>query len=99
MFIYKNTKNGKNDVIISHETQLCSQKELLHNASNKLIYTNSYESIKKQLEIINNIEKTDLQSEYENPLSITYNDETLNINSNGLINTQFENGNLIITNN
>ena len=48
MFIYKNTKNGKNDVIISHETQLCSQKELLHNASNKLIYTNSYESIKKQ---------------------------------------------------
>lgn len=95
-FIYKNVQNGK---IVSYEIKHCNNNELYYK-NNKLIYGDTYDSIKMQIDNINLDEINKYKEKYSNPLSISYNKENnnLNINLNKICITSFNNGCVSINN-
>ena len=97
IFLYKNT-NGKSG-IVKYEVHRCSQNELVHNTNNHLIYSNSYDVVKKQLDVIqyNEINKYKEQYSGFTPLEITFKRETMIIKSNDMFVTKYENETLQIT--
>lgn len=95
MFLYKNVSE-KN--VVKYEIYKCLNTELVKNENNKLICSNSYSSIRRQLDIINynlyNTYKEELNRKF--PLELTYNKETLNIDTNEVISLDYEDEILII---
>ena len=95
IFLYKDTY-GKN-VIIKHEVHRCNNSELVHNTNNHLIYSNSYDVVKKQLDVIKYNEINRYKQKYnELPFEISYSNETIFIKSNNMFETTIKNETLYI---
>jgi hypothetical protein len=86
-FLYKNLKKDK---VISFNVKHCKNNELLYNENNNLICSNSYETLKKQIDIFVNNKVKQLKEEYF-PLEITYNNENVNIDTNKSITIHYDN--------
>lgn len=95
-FLYKNVQTGK---VVSYEVKRCNNNELYYK-NNKLVCANTYDIIKKQLEIINLDETNKYNEKYHKQLEISYNKENnnLSIDLTGTCITSFNNGCLNINN-
>ena len=95
-FLYKDVKNSK---VISYNIKQCRNKELLYR-NDKLICSNTYENLKKQIDYIDLTETKKIKEDHIYPFIITYNKNSnnLSINSNGIVLVSFNNGCLSINN-
>lgn len=93
-FLYKSIHNKK---VITTSVHHCKCNELLYNNEKDLICSNSYEVLKKQTNIIVKSYETKIREEYF-PLSISYENKNLSIETNGTLDISFSNGCLNINN-
>jgi hypothetical protein len=86
LFLYKKLNNKK---INSSNIYHCKKNELLHNNLNSLIFSNSYDNIKDQVDILIKIKKDRLKTLC--PINVNYenNNENLNIETNGKLETSY----------
>ena len=68
----------------------------MYNNLNDLIYSNSYDVLKRQINVLLKTKEERIKT--LSPISVTYNNGNLNITSNGKLSTSFSNGCLEIKN-
>jgi hypothetical protein len=84
-FLYKNLYNKKIVITTIHR---CKYNELLYNNVKDLIYSNSYENLKKQTDNIIKIKENRIKDKYF-PIKIEYNNCTLSIKTKGTLSISF----------
>lgn len=84
-FLYKNLYNKE---VVTPTIHRCKYDELLYNNVKDLVYSNSYETLKKQTDVIIKIRETRIRNKYF-PLEITYDNYTLNIKTKGTLSITF----------
>ena len=86
LFLYKKLNNKK---VNSSNIYQCKKNELLHNNLNSLICSNSYDNIKDQINVLLKTKKDRLKTLY--PIDVNYDndEETLNIETNGKLETSY----------
>lgn len=93
-FLYKNLYNKE---VVTPTIHRCKYNELLYNNVKDLVYSNSYEALKKQTDVIIKIRETRIKQKYF-PIAVSYDNNTLNIETNGKLSTSFSDGCLHINN-
>lgn len=94
LFLYKNLRDKK---IVTTNIHQCKYNELLYNNTKDLIYSNSYDALKKQVDIIVQIKENRIKDNLL-PIDVSYEEGTVNIETNGKLSTSFSDGCLQINN-